>query len=1373
MSGDGGGAISRRIKNLLRSPSIKLRGRGRVSRHQLGDKVTLEKVLGITAPGNRALSCDPKSGLLAYPAGCVVVLLHPRKNKQRHIFNVSRKTITTLAFSPDGKHVVTGESGHMPAVRVWEVSNGVQVASLQEHKYGVACVAFSPNMKYIVSVGYQHDMMVHVWNWKVRRSSSRDCTFAERRGGGSQQGVEQGDGRVLLAWLILLCDGGQSTRQVLVPGPRQDLQGERRRAAAGPFGAAGRPKEQLLLRRGMRPRPAGVLHILHQHLGPPAAAGPAPHAPQRLDSASASQATCLCVTDELIFCGCSDGAVRAFSPHTLHFLCTLPRPHFLGADIATMTDASSLFCLRPDAQYPDTVALTYDSSSGWLSCVYSDHSVYVWDVGDLRDPRRVGKLYSALYHASCVWSLEVFPEDGDTENMALPPGCFLSCSSDNTIRVWNLDTHRFPNNILSRDLHKVLYVEDNPSSLLDPDSVSLAAISEKGQSTSDVPPGDQSRAGIRSLRVSPDGRHLASGDRVGVLRVHDVRTMEEIVNVQAHDGEILSLDFSQCDTGVQFLATASRDRLIHVLDAASDYRLVQTLDEHSSSITAVRFAANEGKVRLISCGADKSVYFRTGQQTDGDVEFTRTHHVVRKSTLYDMDVEPTRKYAAIGCQDRSIRIFNINNSKQKKIYKGSRGEDGTLIKVQIDPSGLYIATSCSDKSINIFDFYSGECVATMFGHSEVVTGLKFSSDCTRLISVSGDSCIFVWRLSLGLTLRMRQRLDDLRLPGQGPASSHQAPQQRTGKAGEARPPGVVAMSSDSDKEEEEEEATEVTRDDGKTVFQAPPDGRLPRRRWARNSCHADASHVAMVTSMLDLRQLDLYCSNGGLAARPLDYIPSEAGLHRDSQQLGSRLSLQVEHTEALANPKADFTLVSDLNVEREQPVLFPDQWEDRVSLSGDFEVKGADPASAQEEKPSPDSGCSLRFSRTSSPDVAVAKNSEPSEQTDRLSDEADSLDEDEDAGPVPQTPDQETFLKKHFATLADIAEGPSSTAHSSNESLSMSFRLLNQNSPASRTIPKSDGMETKSYPAVPEVGTQDPSVTWTPNQPGDCHPQEVKRNLEATTGSKELDLEKTASAPDGMTLQRPTSLPSAPRRTSAAAHPPQNLASASPRSSLQQATGAMTLPRKCPAPSVCAPRSYMNPTASSAAKMSRSASLGDALNQVGLMAGAASGACQTPAMAVPSLSSLPSCQGNQAVPLPRLLLPDKPSITSIRTTPPPGPPPGPPTMPGDDADLPASVESCQALTDQMLSCFKRATHLYRKVSGTCAEDDDPEHIQMASVLSEALWSMRAELQSLLLAPSSSALAGTADQERTVALLEEYSMLLLQAVHRKLGPLTPP
>lgn len=60
----------------------------------------------------------------------------------------------------------------MPAVRVWDVVDKTQVAEIQEHKYGVACVAFSPNAKYIVSVGYQHDMIVNVWAWKVHAAAA-------------------------------------------------------------------------------------------------------------------------------------------------------------------------------------------------------------------------------------------------------------------------------------------------------------------------------------------------------------------------------------------------------------------------------------------------------------------------------------------------------------------------------------------------------------------------------------------------------------------------------------------------------------------------------------------------------------------------------------------------------------------------------------------------------------------------------------------------------------------------------------------------------------------------------------------------------------------------------------------------------------------------------------------------------------------------------------------------------------------------------------------------------------------------------------------------------------------------------------------------
>jgi WD40 repeat protein len=60
------------------------------------------------------------------------------------------------------------------------------------------------------------------------------------------------------------------------------------------------------------------------------------------------------------------------------------------------------------------------------------------------------------------------------------------------------------------------------------------------------------------------------------------------------------------------LASASRDRLLHIFDVNNSFRPLQTLDDHSSSITALRFS--DCGQRLMSCGADKSIIFRSKQE---------------------------------------------------------------------------------------------------------------------------------------------------------------------------------------------------------------------------------------------------------------------------------------------------------------------------------------------------------------------------------------------------------------------------------------------------------------------------------------------------------------------------------------------------------------------------------------------------------------------------------------------------------------------------------------------------------------------------------------------------------------------------------------
>lgn len=69
-------------------------------------------------------------------------------------------------------------------------------------------------------------------------------------------------------------------------------------------------------------------------------------------------------------------------------------------------------------------------------------------------------------------------------------------------------------------------------------------------------------------------------------------------------------------------------------------------------------------------------------QTPGGMpQFARGHNAQGKTTLYDMEVDSGQKHVLTACQDRNIRVYNVTTGKHSKTFKGSVGEDGSLIKV--------------------------------------------------------------------------------------------------------------------------------------------------------------------------------------------------------------------------------------------------------------------------------------------------------------------------------------------------------------------------------------------------------------------------------------------------------------------------------------------------------------------------------------------------------------------------------------------------------------------------------------------------------------------------------------------------------------------
>nr|XP_006816563.1 PREDICTED: mitogen-activated protein kinase-binding protein 1-like [Saccoglossus kowalevskii] len=633
-------------------------------------------------------------------------MFNPRKNKQTHIFNHSRKTITALALSPDGKYVVTGESGHMPAVRVWDVAERSQVGEFAGHKFGISCVAFSPNLKHVVSVGSQHDMVVNVWDWKtgIRAASNKiSCKVTAICFNETGNCFVTVGTRNVRFWYTSSKKVHKSREAVPLHG-RSGILGEQRNnffcdVACG----KGSNKEKTFCITT-----SGLLCEFDEK--------------RLLDKwveLRTPQAHSLSVSEKYIFVGCANGVIRIFSADTLHYVSTLPKPHILGVNVAASMDPSHLVKHNDNAKYPAAVALTLDDKNNRLSAVYNDHSLYVWDV---RDIKKIGKSWSFLYHSAPVWGIDVYPNIPDGNKSLLPAGSFITCSSDNTIRVWNINEQATSTDgTFKRNIFSELSGHDNAKT----DAITV-----------------EDKKGVRCTCVDHSGQHIAAGDRSGNIHIYDFNFSEEICQIEAHDAEVLCLTYSKPETGYVLLASASRDRLIHVFNVKEDYKLMQTLDDHSSSITAVKFTV---------------AYIHTNP----DLQFIRTHHLNGKTTLYDMSVDATQKFVVAACQDRNLRIYNIASGKQKRCYKGSVSDDGTLIRVELDPAGVYATTSCSDKTICVYDFYAGECVATMLGHSELVTGIRFTHDSKHLITVSGDGCVFVWKLPIMFTQHMKERMAEL------------------------------------------------------------------------------------------------------------------------------------------------------------------------------------------------------------------------------------------------------------------------------------------------------------------------------------------------------------------------------------------------------------------------------------------------------------------------------------------------------------------------------------------------------------------------------------------------------------------------------------
>lgn len=708
--------------------------------------LTLQSVMGISSNSHNNLALNPLSGEIAYPAGSMLVVYNPILNKQsKFIFSPNKKPFTCVTYSKDGKFLIAGEGVcKNPEINIWDLRHENPPVCLKGHKFGIEKILFSPNNNYLVSIGDENDKGLFVWDWEKEIKLTMN-----------KLSKKINSATFNLTGTLLVTAGVQhlkfwpfdSEGKIILSKPKESENVYIIEGKSAILGAKFQNKTFMdvcaLEEHIYALDSEGVFCVLNEQ-----------RKLEKWMDLKVSTAFTLQITSNHIICGCSEGIIRFFDTKTLHHITTLPKPPALGGyNIEKGSTKASVILSSPE-NYADVIALLMDEVRGKLTALYSDRTLFIWDIHDLE---KVIVKRSFLNHNGTIYDIQTL------ENSSYEVTFFATGSIDQTIRIWNLleDEKAMPNipglrkNLYSKNLTRILYLGDNFDH--------FKYKKEEAEAITDKQ--------IRCLRCSHDGQYLAAGDLNGVLRIFSLITFAKIVDVVSHDQEILCMDFTpENPLDVFLLATGSRDRLIHIYNGGDDFKLLTTLEDHNSSISALQFAYHKAKnnILLMSCGVDKTLIFREYKAKEAK-PFLQIHLEIDKmSKFFTMDLNHENNIAVLG-QEKKLQLWSIDEMKFLKTIE-TKEEDKLTgkvlpldnLKISVDSSGTYIAVSNNDKIVRIRDFNTGNLVAKVTC-GDIITSLAFTQNSKYLITASSKGCIYIWKLSQEIKSTIEKKKQQLGL----------------------------------------------------------------------------------------------------------------------------------------------------------------------------------------------------------------------------------------------------------------------------------------------------------------------------------------------------------------------------------------------------------------------------------------------------------------------------------------------------------------------------------------------------------------------------------------------------------------------------------
>jgi WD40 repeat protein len=641
---------------------------------------------------------------------------------------------TSVAFSPDGKHLASASEDH--AVKVWDAQTGQEILTLKGHTKLVRSAAFSPDGKRLASGG--DDGTLKVWDTttghvvlslKGRTGTVTSVAFSpdgKRLAGGSYDRFNFAKAGELRVWDAVT---GQEALSL------QGNTGAVTSLAFSPDGKwlAGGSGDQF---DHYKPGELKVWDVatgqqtltLRGHAGLITSVAFSPDG-QRLASAS------------------DDEMVKVWDVATGQETLTLKGHTRAVNNVAFSPDGQRL----ASASWDKTVKV-WNAATGRMALTLKGHTWAVFGVSFSPDGQRLAsasgdgtvKVWDATAsqeaftfkaHTAPVYCVAFSP---DGRRLASGSGDTKHPGSGGEVKVWDTATGRVT---LSLKGHtKAIWCV-----AFSPDGQRLASASwDQMVKIWDAQTGQEIRtlkghtSVVGGVAFSRDGQRLASAAEDGTLKVWDAFTGLQMLSFRGDSGALSGVAFSPDG---QFVASASRDksggktvklgemadgRLAIIVSGSKTVKVWNTMTGQG----ALPFRGHTGGVSMI-------VDAQTGREVPATLLDTGFNSV-------RVAFSPDGKHLASAWQD--VKVWDVATC-QVTLTLEKKGTSG-YISLAFSPDGQRLAVG-GHGTVEVWDVATGLKALGLKGHTGKVFSLAFSPDGKRLASASADGTVKVWDAATG------------------------------------------------------------------------------------------------------------------------------------------------------------------------------------------------------------------------------------------------------------------------------------------------------------------------------------------------------------------------------------------------------------------------------------------------------------------------------------------------------------------------------------------------------------------------------------------------------------------------------------------------